>query len=166
MKKIILLLIITCSTILSYSQNTQITQDALNEIFIDLEGNEVTFASILDKNSGKAIYIDIWASWCKDCRKGLPGVKELQNQFENIQFVFLSLDKSVEQWKAGIEKLGISKGQHYFIKLGWKKSAFCKSIELDWIPRYMIVDSEGKIELYKAIETNDQKLTDKLKTIQ
>lgn len=34
------------------------------------------------------------------------------------------------------------------------KGSFGKSIDLDWIPRYIIVNKKSKISLYKAIETD------------
>jgi len=43
------------------------------------------------------------------------------------------------------------------------KGVFGSSINLDWIPRYMIVDKEGKIALFKAIEADDEKLIATLK---
>ena len=32
------------------------------------------------------------------------------------------------------------------------KGKFAKAIDLDWIPRYIIIDKTGKIVLYRAIE--------------
>ena len=80
--------------------------------------------------------------------------------------MFLSVDRAQDKWKGGIEKLGIESGDHYFITAGWKGSTFCSSIDLDWIPRYMIVSPEGKITLFKAIETNDKELINTLNKIQ
>lgn len=40
---------------------------ALSDKLITLNGKEITLASVLDKNKGKALVIGFWASWCKDC---------------------------------------------------------------------------------------------------
>jgi hypothetical protein len=42
------------------------------------------------------------------------------------------------------------------------KGKFGKSIKLDWIPRYMIIDKNGKIALYKATESTDPKIEETL----
>ena len=160
------MLFILITNFISNAQQTEFSEEALQDLFVDINGNEVTFSSILEKHQGKTILIDIWASWCKDCIKGMPKLKELQANNKDVQFIFLSLDKALDKWKKGIKKLKIEEGDHYFIKAGWKGSAFCNSINLDWIPRYMIVDNEGKIALFKAIEADDNKLINKLKTIQ
>jgi hypothetical protein len=70
------------------------------------------------------------------------------------------LDKETESWKHGIEKYGVI-GENYFIPSGWK-GPFCSSIDLDWIPRYMVINPKGEISLYKAIETNDENLLKEL----
>jgi hypothetical protein len=42
------------------------------------------------------------------------------------------------------------------------KGVFGKSIKLNWIPRYMVVDKAGKIALFKAIEADDEKIAETL----
>lgn len=91
----------------------------------------------------------------------MPKVQKLREENSEVVFLFLSLDKEMESWKHGIEKYGVV-GENYFIPSGWK-GAFCSSIDLDWIPRYMVVNPEGEISLYKAIETNDENLLKELK---
>jgi hypothetical protein len=34
------------------------------------------------------------------------------------------------------------------------KGSFGKSIDLDWIPRYIVVNKKSKISLFRAIETD------------
>jgi hypothetical protein len=45
---------------------------------------------------------------------------------------------------------------------GWK-GPMGTFLDLDWIPRYMIVDASGKIVVYKAIKTKDKNLRKHLK---
>ncbi|WP_406683186.1 TlpA family protein disulfide reductase [Seonamhaeicola sp. MEBiC1930] len=140
---------------------TQFNEKALNDTFITLEGEEVSFQSILDKYKGKTIVIDVWASWCGDCLRGMPKVKELQANNKDVVYLFLSLDRGLDPWKKGIEKYNVE-GEHYFMKSGWK-GAFGKFIKLDWIPRYMVVNEASEIVVFKVIEANDKKLIAALK---
>lgn len=162
----VVLLMTLGSTLNCYSQQTEFPEEALQDVFVDRDGNDIVFASILEKYKGKPVFIDVWASWCVDCVKGMPGVKKLMAEYPEVQFLFLSLDRTQDRWKSGIERFEIEGGDHYFIKAGWKESAFCAAIDLDWIPRYMIVDANGKIIVFKAIKTNDQNLINTLKTLQ
>lgn len=143
------------------AQQKSFTDAALSEKFLSEDNSEIPFSEILKQYKGKTVFIDIWASWCKDCIAGMPKVQKLREENPDVVFLFLSLDKEVESWKHGIEKYKVQ-GENYFIPAGWK-GVFCSSIGLDWIPRYMVVNSEGEIILYKAIETNDENL---LKTLQ
>ena len=162
MKKI-LVLTLFFTTVLSCKSRvvTQFSAEALNDEFITLEGNSIVFKSILEKHEGNTVFIDVWASWCRDCLKGLPGVKELQANYPEVDFVYLSLDKSQAAWKIGINRLQI-KGEHYFMQSGWK-GAMGTFLDLDWIPRYMIIDKQGGIKVFKAIETTDITLLNNLK---
>jgi hypothetical protein len=46
------------------------------------------------------------------------------------------------------------------------KGEFGKSIDLDWIPRYIIIDKKGNIITYRAIETDFEKINETLKKLQ
>ncbi len=161
--KNILLLFLFISTLLSCQNRveTQFSTEALNDEFVTLDGTSVLFKSILEKHEGKTIFIDVWASWCKDCLKGLPSVKALQAEYTDVDFVYLSLDKTQDAWKKGVERLEI-KGDHYFMQSGWK-GAMGTFLDLDWIPRYMIIDKQGAIKVFKAIKTSDKSLLNNLK---
>jgi len=142
-------------------KKTTFSDAALKDEFITIDENVVPFSAILEQHKGQTIFIDVWASWCKDCRKSLPKVKELQQEFPEMSFIFLSLDKSLDAWKKGIQTYNL-KGDHYFMQSGWK-GAMGTFLDLNWIPRYLIVDPEGKIVVYKAIKTKDKNLRKHLK---
>ena len=160
MKKIIaaLILVITFSI---NAQEKQFTSKALNDVLLTEEGAEITFSDILETYKGKTILIDIWAGWCNDCIKGMSKVKKLQKKNKNVVFLFLSLDKTEENWQKAIKTFKV-KGEHYYLASGWK-GAFCSTIDLDWIPRYIIVNPEGEIVLYKAIKADDPRIESVLK---
>ena len=166
MKKILLLplLLITIASC-SQAQETSFKAEALNDKMTSLNGEKITFGNILNKYKGKTIVIDVWASWCPDCIKGMPKVHDLQKQFPEAVYLFLSYDKTDASWKKGIEKYNVN-GEHYHIGPSMKEGAFSKAVKLDWIPRYMVVDKTGKIALFKAIEADDQKLISTLKTLE
>ncbi len=155
------LMVFFCFVSFAQAQNKTFSAAALNDVFLTEDSTEITVSEILEQHKGKTVFIDIWASWCKDCIVGMPKVQKLREDNPDVVFLFFSLDKNIKSWKRGIEKYGVT-GKNYFIPSGWK-GAFCSSIDLDWIPRYMVVNPEGEISLYKAIETNDENLLKVLK---
>jgi thiol-disulfide isomerase/thioredoxin len=164
MKKIFVLATILISTLgCAQKEETSFKKEGLENIMVTTENKPITFAEILKKYEGKTIVIDVWASWCSDCVKGMPKVKELQEKNPEVTFLFISMDKSYESWLKGIEKYEV-RGEHYLTADGMK-GVFGKSIDLDWIPRYMVVDKTGKIALYKVIEADDEKLIKTLESL-
>jgi len=164
MKKIFVLATMLISTLgCAQKEETSFKKEGLENIMVTTENKPITFAEILKKYEGTTIVIDVWASWCPDCIKGMPKVKELQEKNPEVTFLFISMDKSYESWLKGIEKYEV-RGEHYLTADGMK-GVFGKSVELDWIPRYMVVDKKGKIALYKVIEADDEKLIKTLESL-
>ena len=164
MKKIFSLLIIAFSfASCSQAQQREFKPEALSNTMKTVENTDITFQEILKKYEGKTIVIDVWASWCSDCIKGMPKMKALQEKYPEATYLFISMDRNYEDWINGIEKHQL-KGQHYLTTDGMK-GVFGKSIKLDWIPRYMVVDKTGKISLFKVIEADDDKLIETLEKL-
>ncbi len=162
MKKSILLVLVgmllySCSV----ENPTEFSKEALNDVFTSIDNKEVEFKEILTKNKGKKIVIDVWASWCKDCLESLPDVKKLQEENSEVVYLYLSLDRDLESWKEGVNRLKI-KGQHYFMQSGWEGS-FGKFLGLSWIPRYLVVDEEGKIAVFNVTKATDDLILKSLK---
>lgn len=164
MKKIFVLATMLISTLgCAQKEETSFKKEGLENLMVTTENKPITFAEILKKYEGTTIVIDIWASWCSDCVKGMPKVKTLQEKYPEVTFLFISMDKSYESWLYGIQKYEV-KGEHFLTSDGMK-GVFGKSINLDWIPRYMVVDKTGKIALYKVIEADDEKLIKTLESL-
>ena len=164
MKRIIALLIAFATfSCTSNAQKTKFSEEALSETLLATDGSQVSFKDILKKHKGKTLVIEVWASWCGDCVKAMPKLKELQANNPDVAYVFISMDKTVDKWKAGIEKHEM-KGDN-FMANDQMKGVFAKAIDVDWIPRYIILDKKGKIVLYRAIETDFDKINETLKNL-
>ncbi len=138
----------------SFEQPTLFSDKALNDIVYSEHNNQLTIEKMLEKHKGKKVFIDVWASWCGDCVKGLKYVKILQKKYPDVVFLFLSVDKNKVAWKQGIRRFQIS-GSHYNLPKGMKNGDFVDFINLNWIPRYMVVDEIGQISLFKATNAAD-----------
>ena len=164
MKRIIALLIAFATfSCTSNAQKTKFSEEALSETLLATDGSQVAFNDILKKHKGKTLVIEVWASWCGDCVKAMPKLKELQANNPDVAYVFISMDKTVDKWKTGIEKHEM-KGDN-FMANDQMKGVFAKAIDVDWIPRYIILDKKGKIVLYRAIETDFDKINETLKNL-
>lgn len=150
---------VSCTT----AQKKEFSKEALNGNLTTLENKEITFKEVLKKYKGKTVLIEIWAGWCGDCAKAMPRVKELQEANKEVVYVFISMDKAYDKWTNAIAKHEL-KGDHYWVNdEKGMKGAFGKSIDLDWIPRYIVLNKKGEIALYRAIETDFDKIDKELK---
>ncbi|WP_035673014.1 TlpA disulfide reductase family protein [Flavobacterium sp. 83] len=163
MKKIFVLFIALVTFSCTQAQKTAFSKEALSETLLSTDGSQVAFKNILKKHKGKTLVIEVWASWCGDCVKAMPKIKELQANNPDLAYVFISMDKAADKWKVGIEKHEL-KGDH-FMANDQMKGVFGKAIDLDWIPRYIIIDNTGKIVLYRAIETDFDLINETLKKL-
>lgn len=156
MKKIFLICILAfigCNT--NYPK--QFSEPANLEMMITLDNSKITLREVLYEHRGKKIVIDVWASWCKDCIVGFPKVKQLQKEFPEVVFLFLSVDISNPSWKRGIKRYQL-KGEHYNLPKGMNEGDFVDFINLGWIPRYMVIDEKGEISLFKATNAADKNI--------
>ena len=96
---------------------------------------------------GKIVYIDVWATWCAPCIKQVPYLKELEKIYhdENIVFVSISVDRkeSKKTWKQMIEEKQLG-GIQLFADQSFN-SEFMKAYSVNSIPRFILIDDEGKI---------------------
>ena len=163
MKKLVVLFIALITFSCSNAQKSAFSKEALAETLLAADGSQISFQDIIKKHEGKTIVIEVWASWCGDCVKAMPKFKELQANNPDVAYVFISMDKTVDKWKSGIEKHELKGDQ--FMANDQMKGVFAKAIDLDWIPRYIILDKTGKIVLYRAIETDFDKINETLKSL-
>ncbi|AUC85286.1 redoxin [Polaribacter sp. ALD11] len=163
MKKIVLIFIIVCTSC-NFEKPTEFSELALNESVYSLNGTQFSIKEVLNTHKGNKILIDVWASWCGDCIKGLASVRNLQKDYLDVVFLFLSVDKSKNAWKKGINRFQIE-GEHYNLPKGMKDGDFVDFINLGWIPRYMVIDEQGKITLFKATSASDSSIEDALKVV-
>ncbi len=161
MKKIIATLALGLG-LTSCQAQTEFSKESLTAKLINIENQGISFEEILKQNQGKTVVIEVWASWCSDCIKSMPQVKDLKEKYKEVAFINLSCDKNFEAWKSGIEKFEVS-GDNFLIPDGMK-GEFGTSIKLDWIPRFIVINKEGKIVLFRAIEKDFDKIIESIET--
>ena len=118
-----------------------------NEVLLmSPEGRKTTLSKILNDLKGKVIYVDFWASWCRPCCAEMEPAAELREKFEDkdVEFLYLSKDEEHDKMCGSLEKLQLQDCKVYRI-LNPKAAKFMYEYNIDLIPRYMIMDRNGKI---------------------
>lgn len=94
---------------------------------------------------GKYVYIDVWASWCTPCRNETPFLHKLEDNLKgrNIVFVGVNVDSRDFRFKGMVDsRLG------YYTGIQWwdSQKVFEKAFNVDRIPRFILLDPQGKIK--------------------
>lgn len=96
---------------------------------------------------GSYVVLDFWASWCPDCRKDTPMLKELYSKYgQTIKFVSVSFDDNKDNWTQYIEKNGMEWLNLSELKK-WKQTDISKLYKIKWIPAMYLIDRQGQIIL-------------------
>ena len=124
----------------------------------EFSAGEKLLNEILDKNKGKVIYIDIWATWCGSCMSQFPFVKKLHDLFDgkNVVFVYLCCRSEKEASKNVIKKYQLE-GEHYFLDQV-QYDFFEKQFSINGIPRYLLYDQNSKLSNVNASRPESEQI--------
>ena len=109
---------------------------------------------------GKYVFIDFWATWCYPCRREIPHLAKLHKEYsgKNIVFISISIDKQKEAWE---QMLKIEKMP--WLQLHTTPDAkLLQDYQIYSIPRFVLIDKEGKIVNAQAPAPSEKKLRDML----
>ncbi len=125
--------------------------DAVECELEDMAGKVSQFSDL----RGKAVYLDVWATWCGPCCEEIPYMEKLAKHFRNdprIEIVSISVDANRKAWEAKLKK----------DKPEWKQflqKGFCGLYNINGIPRFMLFDKQGKIITMNAPRPSDPEIT-------
>lgn len=114
--------------------------------YVNYDGGTTSLDDLL--GHGKYLYIDVWATWCGYCKREIPLLKRLEQEYhgKNIEFVSINVDAkgNDEKWKETIqdrEMTGIQlmAGDSH-LNLDWAQNFLIKGL-----PRFILIDPEGNI---------------------
>lgn len=107
----------------------------------DRDGKEYAFGQF----KGKVIYVDMWATWCGPCRREIPDLKKLEEEYhgKNVQFLSVSTDRDLQAWKNFIAENKMGGLQlHQSTETAQNLSQLYL---VNSIPRFIMIDKKGNI---------------------
>lgn len=115
----------------------------------DLEGNDLTTADW----KGQTIVVNVWGPWCPPCRKEMPALKEVSEQYldQDVKFVGV-LNRSKSDTAAAFnEKVGVE--YPTFADQGGRlELKFNDSLPTIAVPTTWIIDPKGRVAVRIAVD--------------
>lgn len=114
------------------------------------------YEKVIDSSSNLNMII-LWASWCGPCRREIPKLKKIYNQFENkgIHMVSVSMDDNKEMWKTALLKESMQWKQLIVDSLLSEKIK--NSYNFSAIPLIIFSDNKGlEIARFTGYEPNNK----------
>lgn len=136
--------------------------DTVSPLF-DYENHKGGSTKLTDLK-GKYVYIDVWATWCGPCIREIPALKKVEEKYhgKNIEFVSISVDvaKDHDKWKKFVDDKALG-GIQLFADKNWT-SDFIKSFGINSIPRFILIDPNGKVVKSDAARPSNAELQKQL----
>lgn len=110
---------------------------------------------------GKVLYIDFWATWCGPCLKETPYMGELVKRFkdnDDIVFISISVDETADPWleKINADSQTLTWPQYHMPED--QAMEFLPKLNINAIPRFVIVDRNGRIFAADAPRPSDDRI--------
>ena len=117
----------------------------------NLEGTKTS----LSQFKGNVLLVDFWARWCGICIKNIPYLKKLIAEMKNrpLKVISVSIDDNPVIWKKAIKKNSFP-GVDLYDSNGLLSTYF----KVLWVPRYIIIDSDGTVANKDAPQASDPEL--------
>lgn len=122
----------------------------------DHKGNEYS----LSDYKGKVLVIDVWATWCSGCILKLPNFLKVRDHYkdrEDVAFMVVSIDRvsAYQTWKFTHPKYKLMDITSVIASEDGADNSFSKDYNITGIPRYFVIDAEGKIVTVYAPSPGD-----------
>jgi thiol-disulfide isomerase/thioredoxin len=113
----------------------------LNLQFTATDGSSVNMSEL----RGKVVLVDFWASWCPDCIREMPAVRQIYQKFRDrgLTIIGISLDKD-EQALANFVARKLIPWPQYFDGKGWEND-FATKYGVHAIPEMWLINQRGEV---------------------
>ncbi|MBI2213164.1 MAG: TlpA family protein disulfide reductase [Acidobacteria bacterium] len=119
---------------------------------------------VVGEQKGKALLLNVWATWCAPCRYEIPELKAMQAELgpKGLEVVGISVDEKPDNERA-VREFVAEKSIEYPIVLD-PEGKILLLLESSTVPTTVLLDKSGTVVWYSVgiVQSNDPALTEAL----
>lgn len=119
-------------------ERTRMIGEKRKHIAPNVPGDQLVQA-IVNQYPGKVVFVDLWATWCGPCMRGINAMEPIKKQLEgrDVVFVYLTNESSkLNDWNKQVINIP---GEHYRVS----SAIFSQIPNIDGIPQYYIYNRKS-----------------------
>ena len=111
---------------------------AIDFTLTDLDGNKVSLKDI----KGKSVYLNFWATWCPPCKREMPEIEKIYQQYKDQGLVVLAVDLGEDSTTV---RNFMTQNNYNFTVLLDSNQNVATQYSITAIPTSYFIDKEGNI---------------------
>jgi len=120
----------------------------------DVDGNWFTLSEHLGK---EVIYVSFWATWCVPCRRELPHLQEMSEEFADDGFLVIGVNTDPAKAKSKIKPYVRRHRVTFLTVLDPDNTVLDKYNPTRELPYGVLIDREGNVhEIFAGYRTGDE----------
>lgn len=108
-----------------------------------LGGGEVTLSDL----RGQVVMVNLWASWCPPCRKEMPDIEQVYQDFKDEGLVVLAVNTTYQDTEVGAAAFVQAYGLSFPVPLD-RTGTVAQQYQLRGLPSTYFVDRKGVIQTF------------------
>lgn len=146
-------------------ENTEHLPEFNSNHLISIESNKsYSIKEKLLEEREKLYLLDFWASWCQPCISAFQKISGFEKEIsgKSVSIIYISIDDDIKKWKAASNKYHLKKRNSFIINPIYGKNLL-HQLQIEAVPRYILIDSNGRIINYHSSGPGDKELLDNIR---
>lgn len=123
-----------------------LTDEDLMATLVDSKKDTITFPEVLSLNHGKVVLVYLWFIDCPPCRKTIPKLRMLEQQYpEQLSVIYLDVVSKDYEWLRALPSVGLDAAQFSYFVFDRKTAPAVKNLLLRGGGKLLLFDQQGRL---------------------